>query len=157
MRAPAYPLASQMKFGAAAQATSRTCFALNRQVSVGLAPAGRVAGWPASVLEMIATVASDRSALVRRARWVVVRTSTGLSSVPVAATTKLRGTVIETSKSPYSRQNSPWPRYCSVFQPRTSSYTATRGYHCAISYSQPGKPLPPHPVGAVLGDFEAVA
>src|SRR5438046_4978261 len=31
----------------------------------------------------------------------------------------------------------PISRYCSVFQPRTSSYTATRGYHCATSYSQP--------------------
>ena len=54
-------------------------------------------------LAMMATVESDRSARASRARWSAVSTSMALVSVPVAVTTKLRGTVIETSKSPYSR------------------------------------------------------
>ena len=76
-----------MKLGAAAQATSRTFFALKCQVRARLGPTGRVAGWPASALAMIATVESDRIARARRARSVAVSTSTGLRSVPVAATT----------------------------------------------------------------------
>ena len=92
-----------MKLGAAAQATSRTFFALKRQVNVRLLPGGRVNGCPTSVFAMMGVVLSDRSARARRVRWVVVSTSTGLSSVPVATTTKLRGTVISKSKSPYSR------------------------------------------------------
>src|SRR5438445_3289922 len=98
-----------MKLGAAAQATSRTFFALNRQVRVGLVPAGgrggrgRVNDWPTSAFAMIGTVVSDLRAVARRARWVGVSTSSGFRSVPVAATTKLAGTVRATSKSPYSR------------------------------------------------------
>src|SRR3989441_6724163 len=97
-----------MKFGAAAQATSRTFFALNRQVRVGLAPGerggrGRVKDWPTSAFAMMGTVVSDLSAVARRARWVGVSTATGFSRVPVAATKKLAGTGSATSKSPYSR------------------------------------------------------
>src|SRR2546427_3555054 len=98
-----------MKLGAAAQAKSRTFFALNRhvRVGVGLAPEdrgrGRVTGWPTSVFATMGTVVSDLSAVARRARWVGVSTATGFSRVPVAATTKLAGTVSATSKSPYSR------------------------------------------------------
>src|SRR2546425_12723703 len=92
IRMPSQPLASQMKLGAAAQATSRTFFALKCQVSVGLAPRGRVDGCATSVFAMIGVVLSDRSARASRVRSAVVSTSTGLSSVPVATTTKLRGT-----------------------------------------------------------------
>jgi len=92
-----------MKFAAAAQATSRTFFAVKRHVSVGLAPAGRVAACPTSALATMATVVSDRTARARRARSVAVSTSSGFPSVPVAATRKPRGTVMATSKSPYSR------------------------------------------------------
>ena len=101
---PSQPLASQMKFGAAAQATSRTFFALKCQVRVGPARRGRAwSGFPTSLRATIGMVVSDLSAWARRVRWVAVRTSMGLISVPVATTTKLRGTVISTSKSPYSR------------------------------------------------------
>src|SRR5262245_25309454 len=100
---PLQPLASQIRFDEVAQATSRTFLAVKRQVSVGLAPAGRVDAWPASLRAMIATVLSDLAAWVRRVRWLGVRTSTGLTNVPVATMTKLRGTVSSTSKSPYSR------------------------------------------------------
>ncbi len=92
-----------MKLAAAAQATSRTFLAVKCQVSVGRGPAGREDGCPTSALAMIATVVSDRTARARRARWPAVSTSTALVSVPVAATTKLLGTVMDTSKSPYSR------------------------------------------------------
>ena len=66
---------------------SRTFFAVKCQVSVGLAPAGRVAGVPASLRAMIATPLSERMARARRSRWVAVSTSAALSRVPVAATT----------------------------------------------------------------------
>src|SRR5438552_9949650 len=82
-----------MKLAAAAQATSRTFLAVKCQVSVGLGPAGREDGCPTSAFVMIATVVSDRTARERRARWPAVSTSTALVSVPVAATTKLLGTV----------------------------------------------------------------
>src|SRR3989442_5432343 len=88
-----------MKLAAAAQATSRTFLAVKRHVRVGLAPAGRVNGWPTSVFAMIGTVVSDFAACTRRARWVAVSTSSGFASVPVAATTKLRGTVIANPRS----------------------------------------------------------
>ncbi len=92
-----------MKLAAAAQATSRTFLAVKCQVSVDLGPAGRADGCPTSAFVMIATVLSDRTARTRRARWPAVSTSTALVRVPVAATTKLLGTVMDTSKSPYSR------------------------------------------------------
>ena len=92
-----------MKVAAAAQATSRTCFAVKRHVNVGLAPEGRVDACPTSAFATMATVVSDRIARARRARSAAVSTSTGFSSVPVAATRKPRGTVMATSKSPYSR------------------------------------------------------
>ena len=92
-----------MKLAAAAQATSRTFLAVKCQVSVGRGPAGRLNGCPTSVFGMMATVVSDRAARASRARWFTVSTSTALVSVPVEATTKLLGTVIDTSKSPYSR------------------------------------------------------
>jgi len=74
-------------------------------VGVGLAPEdrGRVKDWPTSAFAMMGTVVSDLSAVARRARCVGVSTATGFSRVPVAATTKLAGTVSATSKSPYSR------------------------------------------------------
>src|SRR5437879_3873254 len=86
IRIPFQPLASQMKLGAAAQATSRTFLALKCQVRVGPRPRGRVEGCPTSVFAMIGTVLSDRSACARRARSAVVRTSTAFKSVPVATT-----------------------------------------------------------------------
>src|SRR2546426_2652812 len=55
-----------MKLAAAAQATSRTFLAVKRHVRVGLAPAGRVNGWPTSVFAMIGTVVSDFAACTRR-------------------------------------------------------------------------------------------
>src|SRR5207245_9115114 len=63
-------LASQMKLGAAAQAKSRTFFALNRHVRVGLRPEdrGRVKDWPTSAFAMMGTVVSDLSAVARRDR-----------------------------------------------------------------------------------------
>src|SRR2546427_7559348 len=69
-----------MKLGAAAQATSRTFFALNRQVRVGLAPGerGRVNDRPTSDFAMMGTVVSDFSAVARRARCVGVSTSAGV-------------------------------------------------------------------------------
>src|SRR3989442_3586988 len=101
-----------MKLGAAAQATSRTFFALNRQVRVGLAPGerGRVNDRPTSDFAMMGTVVSDFSAVARRARCVGVRTSARFRRVAVAAATKLPGTARATSKAPYSRLNSPLPR-----------------------------------------------
>ncbi len=103
MRMPFQPLASQMKLGAAAHATSRTFFAANRQVRVAAAPAGRVEGVPTSFVAMIATVASERWARASRARCADVSTSSGFCSVPVPATMNPRGTVIAKSMSPYSR------------------------------------------------------
>src|SRR5438309_11598514 len=59
-----------MKLGAAAQAKSRTFFALNRHVRVGLRreERGRVKDWPTSAFAMMGTVVSDLSAVARRAR-----------------------------------------------------------------------------------------
>src|SRR3989449_11541492 len=100
-----------MKLGAAAQATSRTFFALNRQVRVGLAPGerGRVNDRPTSDFAMMGTVVSDFSAVARRARCVGASTSAGVRRGAVAATTKLAGTVEATSETPYSRYESPAP------------------------------------------------
>ncbi len=89
------PLASQMKLAAVAHATSCTFWARKCQVSVGEAPDGRIAGVPASALAMIGTVVSECSAAFRRVISPGVRTSVLFSSVPLASTTKARGTVIE--------------------------------------------------------------
>src|SRR5438105_15790244 len=62
MRMPFHPLASQMKLGAAAHATSRTLCAEKRQVSVAVLPTGRIDACPPSLLAMMATVESERSA-----------------------------------------------------------------------------------------------
>src|SRR5215467_10967876 len=40
--------------------------------------------------------------------------------------------------------------YGSWFHPFTSSYTASRGYHCAISYSGPSCPIRPPPCAGTL-------
>ena len=103
MRMPFHPLASQMKLGAAAHATSRTLCAEKRQVSVAVLPTGRIDACPTSLLAMMATVESERSARASRERSDAVRTSTGLVSRPVPATMNPRGTVIAKSMLPYSR------------------------------------------------------
>src|SRR4051812_320399 len=45
--------------------------------------------------------------------------------------------------------------YGSVFQPLMSSYTAMRGYHCAISNNAPSRPMRPAPYGGTLNDQTA--
>src|SRR2546428_13102179 len=118
-----------MKLGAAAQAKSRTFFALNRhvRVGVGLAPEdrgrGRVTGWPTSVFATMGTVVSDLSAVARRAGRGGGGTATGVPRGPRAAATKPAGTGGAESKAPDSRGNLPWPRSCSACQARTSSET----------------------------------
>src|SRR5258705_10587419 len=91
---PFQPLASQMKFGAAAQATSRTLCAEKRQVRVAPAPAGRADGCPTSVFAMIATVESECSARARRGRGWAGGNLGGLGRRAGTATLKPPGTVI---------------------------------------------------------------
>ena len=59
MRMPSQPLASQMKLGAAAHATSRTLAAWKRQVRVAPVPAGSSAGVPTSLGAMMWMVVSE--------------------------------------------------------------------------------------------------
>ena len=46
--------------------------------------------------------------------------------------------------------------YGSLFQPRTSSYTAIRGYHHAISYSSPSRPIRAAPYSGI-GDDQSIS
>src|SRR5256885_16083845 len=80
-----------MKFAAAAQATSRTFFAVKCQVSVGLVPAGRADACPTSPLATMATVVSDRSARARRGRPAGGRTPRGVAGGPGAGAPEPRG------------------------------------------------------------------
>src|SRR2546428_13027691 len=102
-----------MKLGAAAQAKSRTFFALNRhvRVGVGLRPEdrGRVKDWPTSAFVMMGTVVSDLSAVARRGRGGGGGTPTPLNTAPPAATPKLAGTGGPEPQLPYPAMNYPQP------------------------------------------------
>src|SRR2546428_13868400 len=101
-----------MKLGAAAQATSRTFFALNRQVRVGLAPGerGRVNDWPTSDFAMMGTVVSDFSAVARRARCGGGGTFPRLRRGAPRAPTKPARPGQGTPQAPEPRHESPRPR-----------------------------------------------
>ena len=86
MRMPSQPLASQMKFGAAAQETSRTLAAWKRQVRVAPVPAGSSAAVPTSARAMMWMVVSECTARPSRRRCSAGRTCAALARTPVPVT-----------------------------------------------------------------------